>query len=39
MYTPDIICPECGSPNIDIYEDGTCICTDCGFVFTIEYRV
>lgn len=28
-----IICPECGSPNLLQYEDGTVDCLDCGFVF------
>ena len=27
------ICPECGSPNLQWYEDGTVECLDCGFVF------
>ena len=27
------ICPECGSPNLLNYEDGTVECLDCGFVF------
>ncbi len=27
------ICPECGSPNLLVYDDGTIECLDCGFVF------
>lgn len=27
------ICPECGSPNLQWYEDETVECLDCGFVF------
>lgn len=30
-----MICPECGSPNVTIYEDGTVVCEDCGFAGTI----
>lgn len=29
-----MVCPECGSPNITIYEDGTAVCDDCGFIGT-----
>lgn len=27
------ICPECGSPNLLMYDDGTIEYLDCGFVF------
>lgn len=31
-----MICPECGSPNVIIYDDGTTECEDCGFVGDID---
>lgn len=29
-------CPVCESANVDIFYDGTCICFDCGYEFTVE---
>ncbi len=26
-----VICPECGSPNVCMYSDGSVECEDCGF--------
>lgn len=33
----DIYCPECGSPNVTVYRDGSCRCQDCEFPFHIDY--
>lgn len=33
----DIYCPECGSPNVTVYDDGSCVCEDCQFEFHIDY--
>ncbi len=33
----DVYCPECGSPNVTIYRDGSCKCQDCEFPFHIDY--
>lgn len=32
----DIYCPECGSPNVTIYRDGSCECEDCNFKFNLS---
>ena len=32
----DVYCPECGSPNVTVYEDGSCECQDCQFQFHID---
>ncbi len=32
----DIYCPECGSPNVAIYSDGSCECEDCKFHFHVD---
>jgi Zn finger protein HypA/HybF involved in hydrogenase expression len=32
----DVYCPECGSPNVTVYEDGSCECQDCQFPFHID---
>ena len=26
-----LLCPECGCPEVIVYEDGTCECQGCGF--------
>lgn len=31
----DMYCPECGSPNVTVYKDGSCECQDCQFQFYI----
>lgn len=31
----NVICPECGSPNVIVYDDGTLECGDCGFFWHI----
>ena len=33
----DVYCPECGSPNVTVYRDGSCECQDCEFQFHIDY--
>ena len=33
----DVYCPECGSPNVTVYRDGSCECEDCQFQFHIDY--
>ena len=37
MDEQEIVCPECGSSNIDVYDDGTCICQDCQYEFDKTY--
>lgn len=32
----DVYCPECGSPNVTVYDDGSCVCDDCQFEFHID---
>lgn len=32
----DVYCPECGSPNVIVYNDGTCECEDYQFQFDIS---
>ena len=34
----DIYCPECGSPRVIIYRDGSCECEDCRFLFYVNFR-
>ena len=34
----DIYCPECGSPRVIVYRDGSCECEDCRFQFYVNYR-
>lgn len=34
---PDVYCPECGSPNVTVYNDGSCFCQDCEFPFHVDY--
>lgn len=31
-----LLCPECGCPEVVIYDDGTCECQGCGFVGSID---
>lgn len=33
----DVYCPECGSPNVTVYNDGSCTCQDCEFPFHVDY--
>ncbi len=33
----DVYCPECGSPNVTVYRDGSCECQDCEFQFHVDY--
>lgn len=28
----DLLCPECGCPEVVVYDDGTCVCQGCEFV-------
>ncbi len=37
MDNNDVYCPECGSPNVIVYNDGSCECEDCQFQFHISY--
>jgi len=32
----EIYCPECGSPNVTVYRDGSCECEDCEFKFHVD---
>ena len=36
MYYENIYCPECGCEDVNMYEDGTCECLGCGFVWREE---
>jgi transposase-like protein len=36
MKMDEIYCPECGSPNVIVYRDGSCECEDCEFQFHIN---
>ena len=36
MMMDEIYCPECGSLNVTVYEDGSCVCDDCEFEFYID---
>ena len=31
-----LICPECGCPEVIVYDDGTCECQGCGYVGSID---
>lgn len=33
MYYENVYCPECGCEDVTIYDDGTCECNGCGFVW------
>lgn len=33
----NVYCPECGSPNVTVYRDGSCECQDCEFQFHVDY--
>lgn len=32
----NLLCPECGCPEVIVYDDGTCECQGCGFVGSID---
>ena len=32
----NLLCPECGCPEVVVYEDGTCECQGYGFVESID---
>ena len=32
----NLLCPECGCPEVVVYDDGTCECQGCGFVESID---
>ena len=34
----NLLCPECGCPEVVVYDDGTCECQGCGFVADIVRR-
>lgn len=36
MYYENIYCPECGCEDVNLYEDGTCECHGCGFMWREE---
>ncbi len=36
MYYENIYCPECGCEDVNLYEDGTCECLGCGFIWREE---
>lgn len=38
MYYENIYCPECGCEDVNLFEDGTCECLGCGFVWREEYE-
>ena len=31
-----LLCPECGCPEVVVYDDVTCECQGCGFVESID---
>ncbi len=33
MYYENVFCPECGCEDVTIYDDGTCECNGCDFVW------
>jgi transcription initiation factor TFIIIB Brf1 subunit/transcription initiation factor TFIIB len=33
--TEYLVCPECGSPDIVVQDDNTCVCLGCGFTADI----
>lgn len=33
MYYDNVYCPECGCEEVNMYEDGTCECLGCGFIW------
>ena len=33
MYYENVFCPECGCEDVNLYEDGTCECLGCGFIW------
>ncbi len=37
MDIDNVYCPECGSPRVHVYSDGSCECLDCKFPFHINY--
>ena len=36
MYNEIICCPECGCEDVTLYDDGSCECNGCGFVWYEE---
>ncbi len=32
----EVYCPECGSPNVTVYDDDSCVCEDCEFRFHLH---
>ncbi len=37
MYYDNVFCPECGCEDIVIYDNGTCECQGCGYVWKEDY--
>ena len=37
IHVRDVYCPECGSPNVTVYQNGDCVCQDCEFQFNVDY--
>ena len=38
MYYENVYCPECGCEDVTLYDDGSCECNGCGFVWQEESR-
>lgn len=36
MYYKNIYCPECGCEDVTLYDDGSCECNGCGYVWQEE---
>ncbi len=36
MNNEIMYCPECGCEEITIYDDGTCECQGCGFIWYLD---
>lgn len=36
MYYENLYCPECGCEDVTLYDDGSCECNGCGFVWQAE---
>lgn len=33
MNNEELYCPECGCEEITVYDDGTCECEGCGYIW------
>lgn len=36
MSCRNLICPDCGCPDVIVYDDGTVVCIGCGLVGSVE---